>query len=216
MKRNSTKYIILHHSVTNQLWDSTRTMANIKGSHSGISPYHRCIGYNWQWSDPHQDEVKYHAGNYQVNLESIAVAMVGDFTQDTPTEYQKQKLKETLQFWMNKYQIKRENIKLHREVRLNPTACPGKLDQSFISKLLKPMTCEQDLKEERDRHAETLERERTNYANWQEEIDKRKKAEADLAQERSDHTESIAEKLKNAAERDAALDKIRGAKAALG
>ena len=136
MKRKRTTQIILHHSVTPILWLEAKTMANIKGSHDGVSPYHRVIGYNWQWSDSAQDDVKFHAGNYPVNLESIAVCMVGDFTKDDLKDYQKKQLTATLKGWMKQYNIKRGNIKLHKEVRLKPTACPGKIDQDFISILL--------------------------------------------------------------------------------
>lgn len=201
---------ILHHSVVPQSWGKEQTITNIKNSHDGVVPYHVVIGKDWTYTDPNQKEVKLHAGNYPVNLVSVAVCMNGNFVTDTPTPYQREQLKKTLKGWMGQYSITRANIKLHREVRLKPTACPGKLDQNFISLLLTPtMTCEQQLEEEKAAHRETLERERTNYNNWQTEIEKRKQVETALTEEKNNHAESIAEKIKNAAERDAALEKLR-------
>ena len=173
-------------------------MANIKGSHNGQSPYHRVIGKDWTFTDTNLEEIKPHAGNAPVNLISIAVCMAGNFVNDTPTAYQREQLKQTLNELMAKYSLKRDSIKLHREVRLKPTACPGKLDQNFISILLEPsMTCEQQLAEEKRAHQETLERERNNYTNWQTELDKRKALEIALAKEKSDHAETIKEKVSN-------------------
>lgn len=210
MNRTKTTTIVVHHSVTPQLNDQTKTMGIIKGAHNGVSPYHRVIGFNWVYKDPNEVEVKFHAGNYPVNLESIAVCLAGNFTVDNLNAYQKEQLKKTLEEWMSKYGIPRVKVKLHREVRLKPTACPGNIDQVFISKLLTPsMTCEQQLAEEKQAHKESIERGQVNYTNWQTELDKRKGLEVSLAQEKSDHAESIAEKLKNAAERDEALAKLK-------
>lgn len=210
MQRQKTTTIVVHHSVTPQEWDSAKTMANIKGSHDGTSPYHRVIGYNWQWSDPNQLEVKFHAGNYPVNLESIAVCMSGDFTKNDLKDYQKKQLTATLKTWMQQYGVKRANIKLHREVRLSPTACPGKIDQALISILLEEsMTCPEELiqaqleivqlntelgrvtaerdlartqlAQEKSDHAETIKQKDQNYQNWQIELDRRKAAESKLA-----------------------------------
>lgn len=211
MNRTKTTTIVLHHSVTPQTWDKTKTMANIKGSHGGTSPYHHVIGKDWMYADPNMQEVKFHAGNYPVNLESVAVCLAGNFTVDTLTVYQKNNLRTTLKQWMQQYGIKRVNIKLHREVRLQPTACPGKPDQSFITILLASTmpTCDQLLADEKRQHAETVERERDNYANWQTTLDEKNKLRDQLAEEKRQHAESIAEKLKNAAERDAALAKLK-------
>lgn len=186
-------------------------MKNIKGSHGGVSPYHRVLGKDWTYTDPNMQQVKFHAGNYPVNLESVAVCLAGNFVNDNPTAYQTNQLRVTLKEWMVKYSIKRANIKLHREVRLQPTACPGKPDQLFITILLAPTmpTCDQLLADEKRQHAETVERERDNYANWQTTLDEKNKLRDQLAEEKRQHAESIAEKLKNAAERDAALAKLK-------
>ena len=209
MNRTKTTTIVLHHSVTDQQNDQVKTMGIIKGSHSGVSPYHVVIGKDWIYTDPSQLEIKFHAGNYPVNLESVAVCMVGNFVNDTLTAYQNEQLKKTLNQWMQKYSIIRQGIKLHREVRLQPTACPGKLDQNFISLLLTPsMTCEQelstakaevvklnteigtttaqrdtalrDLTKEKLEHAEDIKIKDQNYQNWQTALDRYKRAEEKL------------------------------------
>ena len=189
MNRTKTTTIVLHHSVTDQSFDQAKTMGIIKGSHSGISPYHVVIGKDWVYTDPNQLEVKYHAGNYPVNLESIAVCMVGNFLNDTPMVYQRVQLKKTLEDWMKKYGILRTGIKLHREVRLSPTACPGKLDQNYISLLLKPtMTCEEEL---------PIAKEQIRMLNTELGVvtPQRDKALADLANEREGHRQTL-EQLK--------------------
>lgn len=192
MNRKLTTYIVVHHTVTPQSWAESQTMSNIKSSHGGTSPYHHVIGKDWTWSDSNQLEVKYHAGNYDVNLVSIAVSLVGNFVNDTLTKYQEKELQRTLEEWMKRYSIARKQVKLHREVRLKPTACPGNIDQTLITKLLTPsMTCEQQLSDEKRGHRETLERERDNYRNWQEELNKRKTADLLLAEEKRQHKETL-------------------------
>lgn len=216
--------IVLHHSVTPQSWDKTQTMNNIKGSHSGVSPYHRVIGKDWVFTDTNMLEVKFHAGNYPVNLESVAVCLAGNFVNDTLTAHQVNQLRATLKEWMLKYGIKRANIKLHREVRLSPTACPGKPDQLFITQLLAPTmpTCDQLLVEEKARHAETVERERDNYNNWQTTLDEKNKLRDQLADEKRQHAETVKRADDNYNNWQAALDalgplkqKIENAKNAL-
>ena len=84
------------------------------------------------------------------------------------------------------------------------------------SVIIPPMTCEQELAQERSDHAETILREQLNYNNWQTELDSRQALEMKLIKEKSNHGESIAEKIKNAAERDAALDNLRQIKKIVG
>lgn len=216
--------IVLHHSVTPQDWDFAKTMANIKGSHGGVSPYHRVIGKDWMYVDPNMQEVKYHAGNYPVNLVSVGVCLAGNFVNDTLTAYQKNTLRTVLKQLMQQYGIKRANIKLHREVRLQPTACPGKPDQLFITQLLATSmpTCDQLLAEEKARHAETVERERDNYNNWQTTLDEKNKLRDQLADEKRQHAETVKRADDNYKNWQAALDaqgplkqKIENAKNAL-
>lgn len=224
MNRTKTVTIVLHHSVTPQTWGKDQTMNNIKGSHAGVSPYHRVIGKDWVFTDTNLLEVKWHAGNYPVNLESVAVCLAGNFVNDTLTANQQTQLRNTLKEWMLKWGIKRANIKLHREVRIQPTACPGKPDQLFITQLLATTmpTCDQLLAEEKARHAETVERERDNYNNWQTTLDKHNLLRDLLADEKRQHAETIKRANDNYNNWQAALDaqgllkqKVENAKTAL-
>lgn len=125
MKRLLTTSIILHHTAGRLSWSKSEAMKIILGKH-GVSPYHIVIGKDWEVLARNIDEVGWHAGNWPVNLTSVAVCLNGDFTRETPTEYQKEKLRHWLLYLKNKYAIPREKIRLHKEVRLlGPTACPG-------------------------------------------------------------------------------------------
>ena len=141
--------IVLHHSVTPQNWNITKTLSVIDKEHKKDHPhkngagyhisYHFCIFPSGEVIDTRPvNEVGFHAGNYPVNLVSIGVCLIGNFENDLPTEKQSSALKSLLKSLIAQYGIKPENIKLHKEVRLNPTACPGKnVTHEYIDSLLK-------------------------------------------------------------------------------
>lgn len=77
-----------------------------------------------------EKEVCYHAGNYPVNLNSIAIVVQGNFEQQNPTARQIKALQELLVYLTTKRpdlpKVIRSSVKGHKEVRMFPTACPGK------------------------------------------------------------------------------------------
>lgn len=74
----------------------------------------------------HDEEyIGYHAGNYKYNPRSIGICLAGNFTMQSPTPAQLASLTKLLADIQARWGIPDENIKLHREVRLQPTACPG-------------------------------------------------------------------------------------------
>lgn len=65
-----------------------------------------------------------HAGNFKVNNVSLGICLAGDFSQQNPTPAQIETLFHLLLDLQRRYGIQDDGIKLHREVRLKPTACP--------------------------------------------------------------------------------------------
>jgi len=126
-----TNKIVVHHSVTGQKLDKDKTMQSILNGHKasglaydGQNAYHWVIGHDWETSARTLATVGYHSGNWWTNFTSVGICLVGNFNEDTPTEYQKDRLGIKLGEWMEKYGIKTEGLKLHRNIVA--TACPGR------------------------------------------------------------------------------------------
>ncbi len=126
MNRLLTTTLVIHHSVTPQNWDQQPTVDLILQSHiarglayDGHIAYHLLVGKDWTYVGRPINSVGYHAGNWLVNLSSIAICLVGNFNNDMPTPWQEQELRKYLTLYKNL------SLKLHKEVRLQPTACPG-------------------------------------------------------------------------------------------
>lgn len=140
--------IVVHHSVTPQNWSKDKTLSVIDKEHKNLHPIKNGIGYHIAYhmiifadgnvKDTRPlNEVGYHAGNLPVNNVSVGVCLIGNFETDEPTPEQSDSLKRILKSLMVDYSIMRDNIKLHKEVRLKPTACPGKnITHAYIDSLL--------------------------------------------------------------------------------
>lgn len=88
--------------------------------------YHYVIEKDGTVARLHPEEfIGNHAGNWAVNLRSIGVCLAGNFVTQSPTPDQIISLGKLLTEMQNRWGIPDKNIKLHKEVRLNPTACPG-------------------------------------------------------------------------------------------
>lgn len=137
--------LIVHHTVTPQMWSQEQTMKNLNASkeaYDGKAPYHRIIGHDWDTVGRPDNTVGHQSGSSTVtNDQSMGIALVGNFNEDTITPYQEKRLGEILRELSKQYSVKPERVFLHREVRDEPTACPGnKTTKSFITNLLqKPM-----------------------------------------------------------------------------
>lgn len=88
-----------------------------------------------------ESEINYHAGNLPVNKKSLAVVLQGNFEIQKPTEAQKIALGELCDYLFTKRpdlpKLLRPGLKNHKEVRLNPTACPGRYLIPIVDKLKK-------------------------------------------------------------------------------
>ena len=125
MNRIITTSLVLHHSVTPIEWDKDQTVDLIHRSHlsRGLIPdgypmaYHFLVGHDWTFQGRPTQSVGYHAGNWLVNLSSIALCLVGNFNMNKPTAWQEKELRKYLTLFKNL------NLRLHRDIK--STACPG-------------------------------------------------------------------------------------------
>jgi hypothetical protein len=92
----------------------------IVGNGSGTPDGTVEIGYRWRDQIPGP-----HTKNQAVNLESIAICLVGDLEAGTPTKKQMAALLDLLEKLCREAQIPAERIRSHREVD-NETLCPGR------------------------------------------------------------------------------------------
>jgi hypothetical protein len=88
-----------------------------------------------------EDEIGYHAGNIDANRRSIAVCLHGNFERQAPTKAQIKALTEFCRYMFTKRPdlpvLVKRSLKGHREVRLSPTACPGRNLFPLVQKLRK-------------------------------------------------------------------------------
>lgn len=88
--------------------------------------YHYVIEFDGLIVQLHPEEfIGYHAGNWKYNPRSIGICLAGDFTKHPVRPAQLDALTRLLSEIQSRWGIPDTNIKLHKEVRLNPTACPG-------------------------------------------------------------------------------------------
>ena len=78
-------------------------------------------GHRWHCND--YGEILKHSGSPEINLSSVAVCVDGNFDEHEPSEEQAESLWKTIDELRKEFPI--ENIWLHREVRPEPTTCPG-------------------------------------------------------------------------------------------
>jgi N-acetyl-anhydromuramyl-L-alanine amidase AmpD len=125
------KSIVIHHSATHG--GSAAAFERNHRSRLGGLAYHFVIGngsgaadgaieagYRWRDQIPGP-----HTKNQEVNLESIAICLVGDFEKEAPTRKQMAALVELLEKLCREGQIPADRIRSHREVD-NETLCPGR------------------------------------------------------------------------------------------
>jgi N-acetyl-anhydromuramyl-L-alanine amidase AmpD len=125
------KAIVIHHSATHggsaAAFERThRTRLGglayhfVIGNGSGAPDGAVEVGYRWRDQIPGP-----HTKNQDINLESIAICLVGDFEKDAPTKKQMASLIGLLEKLCREGQIPAERIRSHREVD-NETLCPGR------------------------------------------------------------------------------------------
>lgn len=140
--------IVIHHSATSQAQTNQKTLQSIDREHSKL---HKKVGKNG-WHIAYHfiimpdgikietrdlDEVGYHAGNFPVNLDSIGICLIGNFQHEKPTEKQERAFRNLLKLLIRRFPSI-EDIKLHKEVRIGYTPCPGAhITHDYIQGLLK-------------------------------------------------------------------------------
>jgi hypothetical protein len=90
------------------------------GNGSGAADGAVEVGYRWRDQIPGP-----HTKNQEVNLESIAICLVGDFEKEAPTKKQLASLVDLLETLCREGQIPADRIRSHREVDAE-TRCPGR------------------------------------------------------------------------------------------
>lgn len=123
--------IVLHHSVTNE-YDKNIWAVSVEG-HDYVpglfidnqeykGNYHYLVYYDGEVKNPvPEDRYTYHCGVYEMNLSSIAICFIGNFTSKTPTLPALLAAQKIILNIQARLPIK--NIYGHKEVFA--TACPG-------------------------------------------------------------------------------------------
>ena len=125
--------LVVHHSVTQQFQNGQEAIDLIDHEHNPklhdeinsfgyYIAYHNIIDASGKiWRTRHWDDIGHHAGNWEVNTESISVCLLGNFEFDKPTDEQMSSLKQVI----NEAELLYDGIEVvpHRDVRA--TLCPG-------------------------------------------------------------------------------------------
>ncbi|HLY09128.1 MAG TPA: peptidoglycan recognition family protein [Planctomycetota bacterium] len=90
------------------------------GNGSGAADGAVEVGYRWRDQIPGP-----HTKNQDINLESIAICLVGDFEKEAPTKKQVAALVELLERLCREGHIPADRVRSHREVDAE-TLCPGR------------------------------------------------------------------------------------------
>jgi N-acetyl-anhydromuramyl-L-alanine amidase AmpD len=123
--------IVIHHSATHG--GSAAAFERNHRSRLGGLAYHFVIGngsgaadgavevgYRWRDQIPGP-----HTKNQEINLESVAICLVGDLEKEAPTKKQMAALMELLEKLCREGHISPDRIRSHREVD-SETLCPGR------------------------------------------------------------------------------------------
>jgi tetratricopeptide (TPR) repeat protein len=73
-----------------------------------------------------------HAGNPELNVGNVGVALIGDFTVQQPSAAQKKALCDLLDSLCARYHVERGHVYTHKEIRQEPTECPGPALQRVV------------------------------------------------------------------------------------
>ena len=125
------KSIVLHHSATHG--GSAAAFERNHRARLGGLAYHFIIGngsgagdgvveVGYRWRDQLPGP---HTKNQDVNLESIAICLVGDFETGAPTKKQLAALLELLEKLCREGRIPADKVRSHKEVDIE-TVCPGR------------------------------------------------------------------------------------------
>lgn len=129
-------YLVLHHSGVNGPNQAPGIIAN----HKKRGLFAKIVGMAYHWLiEEDSSEVKgrpwwtigYHAGDYYVNLNSMAICLAGDFTTKEPSKKQLNVLGTKIIDICTTHRIPLERVLLHWDVK--STSCPG-IDYKWLLK----------------------------------------------------------------------------------
>jgi LysM repeat protein len=128
------RYIVIHHSATSvgnaAIFDRCHRNRRMK---YGLA-YHFVIGNGTRSGD---GEIEVggrwtaqlhggHCGDYRMNQIGIGICLVGDFEKTHPTRKQMESLLYLLKYLIKEYNVPKQRVIGHRDVRGGDTKCPGK------------------------------------------------------------------------------------------
>lgn len=145
------KHIVVHHTVTPRDQDLETAMKSFDRTHkerlTSIGQpessgkwkhiaYHYVIDSEGNVATARElDFYGYHASNWEINRESVGIALLGDFDNEQPTPEQLASLKRTVDMLKGRFEI--ESVTGHRHWT-NTKSCPGvNFTDSMISELMK-------------------------------------------------------------------------------
>lgn len=147
------QYLILHHSASlkdkttaehvnewhrKRNWGTWRKPVKAQKSSLGFySQYGYIIERNGAVVQCRKDdEISWHSGDWDMNTKSIGICLLGNFDKEKPDNEQIFALRDLLKGLAGKYNIPKENILGHNEVKT--TRCPGKeIKIAYIRTLIK-------------------------------------------------------------------------------
>lgn len=125
-KRIDNQFDLINDWHKNRIWGKDMNGDDIYCNESDLgfySQYHYIIERNGDIRKPRQDyEPAWHSGSFAVNMNSIAICLVGNFEISEPTTAQLRSLVLVLKGLKKKH--KSIEILGHKDVK--PTACPGR------------------------------------------------------------------------------------------
>lgn len=143
--KNSIKYVVIHHDAEYRpaSYDSiarykAHALLHINKGYGHISYHFRIDNVGTIFQTMPLDERGYHAGNWFVNIASIAVCFDGNMETQNLTPQQISAYKWLMQYLTTQRpdlpKVLRGSERTHGEVRIGGTACPGKNTKPYIDK----------------------------------------------------------------------------------
>lgn len=132
------KTIFVHHSVTPRDLDINKSVSSFNRTHGerlhkeenslGLHvAYHEVASGNGDTRRTRADsEIGFHASNWELNKESLGICLTGNFDEEYPSEKQLKAVKEWILRKCQKYNLGRNDVMFHRDVKGVNKTCPGR------------------------------------------------------------------------------------------